>query len=112
MGCSVTKSFPNMSVTGSVTLSGLNKRGLITTVTLNDTTWTALPPTALVDRNAMRIQNQSAVALKTEYDNTVVGFDGMLIVAGGEVMYDIKDNIKVYAKCQTGTVNVKVEELS
>lgn len=116
MSCNTVKSFPKASfsgsVTGTFTPQGLNIAGKMTAVTLNTTTWTALPATPLVNRNAIRIQNQSATEIKTQYDNTTVGYVGIIIAANGSDAYDIKDNIIVYAKSSSGTPTVMVEELS
>lgn len=112
MACGTVKRFPNVNVTGNITLQGLNIRGLMTEVTINDSTWTALPALPLVNRNAIRIQNQSGVEIKTNYDNTVVGYVGIKIAADGSDAYDIRDNIIIYAKSSGGNAIVLVEELS
>ena len=60
------------NVTGGnidVTLSGLNIAGRITKVTINDTTYVALPAIPLDKRNAMSIQNISGVQISLEYDS-------------------------------------------
>ena len=44
---------------GTFSLTGLNNGGLVTEITLNPTTRTALPTTALANRNAMSIQNRT-----------------------------------------------------
>lgn len=100
------------SFSGSFTPSGLFNEGKITEVSIDSTTWTALPATALVDRNHIGIQNQSGVDIKLNYDNTVVGYVGVLLANGNERHYDIQDNIIIYAKSASGTVTIVVEELS
>lgn len=100
--------------------SGLRTRGVVTAVTINDTTWTALPPTPLVGRNAMRIQNESAFEMRTNYDNTDIGqplpagYVGMKIIANGENYYDITDTIQIYAKLApgSGAVTINIEEIA
>jgi len=104
---------PKVSVTGSVSTSGLSKEGKITVVTIDDVSWTALPASALADRNQINIQNESGVEIKV---NHVVapdpGYVGIIIPDGGERQYGIKDSIIIYARAQAGTVNIEVEELS
>lgn len=117
MACNVVKRYPdtanvNATVTGQVTLKGLNIAGKMTEVTLNTATWTALPSTPLINRNAIRIQNQSGVEIKTNYDPLTVGYVGIKIAADGSDAYDITDNIIIYAKASAGTPKILVEELS
>jgi hypothetical protein len=99
--------------TVSFSYSGLNIAGKVTEVVLNDTTWTALPATALTSRNAIRIQNYSGVEVKTNYDTGISGYVGMVIDAnGGHAAYDISPNIVIYGKTASGSATVFVEELS
>jgi len=93
---------------------GLKNGGRITVVTVNDSIWTAAPAVPLSNRNAIRIQNQSAVEIKLQYDPTVVGYVGVWIPPSCETYYDITDNIPIYLKCKTGfgPVDIIVEELS
>lgn len=97
---------------GVVSPSGLRNGGLITPVTLNAATWTALPPSALPGRNAICIQNISAVEIRLQYDNTVVGYVGITIASGSERFYDITDSILLYAKSSAGTPVIMIEEIS
>ena len=97
---------------GTFSLTGLNNGGLVTEITLNPTTWTALPTTALANRNAMSIQNRSGLEIKINYNNTVVGYVGIAMSDGDERMYDITDAIVIYAKSISGTPTITVEELS
>lgn len=92
--------------------SGLSIAGKITEVTLNTATWTALPATPLSNRNAITIQNPSGTEVKINFDNTVGTYTGIIIADGSERFYDITDSIIIYAKAQTGTPTVTVEELS
>lgn len=100
------------STKGTFSPTGLNIAGRVTEVVLNDATWTALPATALTSRNAISVQNQSTTAVKVNYDNSVSGYVGMLIPAGGERFYDITDSIVMYAKSESGTPTIVVEEIS
>ena len=99
-------------LTGSLTPSGLRVGGLITQVTLNAVTWTALPATPLVQRNAIAIQNISAVEIKLQYDPATVGYVGVVVPVGGERQYDITDTIIIYAKASAGAPIIVVEEIS
>ena len=98
-------------VSGTIKPSGLNIGGLITEVSINNTTWTALPASALANRNALAIHNSSAEEIKINY-SAVGGYVGMPISAGSERSYDITDAIIVYAKSSATTVTVIVEELA
>lgn len=101
------------SVEGSFAPSGLKNGGAVTEVTLNDSTWTALPGTSLTDRNAIAIQNLSGNEIKINYDNGVSGYVGMTIPDGGERQYDLTDAITIYGKAESGaTPTITVEELS
>jgi hypothetical protein len=98
---------------GTFTPSGLNVSGRVTEVTLSDSAWTALPTTALTNRNAISIQNWSGTQIKVNYNNGVSGYVGMVITgSGGERSYDITDDIVIYAKAQSGTPTITVEELA
>lgn len=96
----------------TASFSGLTLGGLITSVVLNDVTWTALPLAALANRNAMSIQNVSAIAIKINYDNATVGYVGVTIAPGSERAYDISDTITIYAKSASGTPTIQIEELA
>jgi hypothetical protein len=92
--------------------SGLRNGGKVTMVTLSAGSWTALPPTALTDRNAMGVQNQSDVEIKINYDNTESGYVGIIVPAGGQRFWDVTDAITIYAKSAAATPVVAVEEIS
>lgn len=100
------------TVEGSFTPHGLTIAGKITTVTLNTSTWVALPASPLVNRNTMSIQNRSGQEVKMNYDNTVIGYNGVIIPDGYERQYDITDSIIIYAKSSTGSATVIVEEIA
>jgi len=100
------------TATGEFTFSGLKTGGKITEVILNTSTWTALPGTALADRNAISIQNRSGIEIKINYDSGVSGYEGVVIPNNGERFYDITDAIVIYAKATTGTPTINIEELA
>lgn len=99
---------------GSVTTAGLSIAGKFTEVTIDDTTWTALPSTPLADRNSMSIQNRSGFEIKVNYDNTEVGYKGMVIPINFERFYEIRDTVVIYAKAApgSGSIVINVEEIS
>lgn len=94
------------------TPSGLGVAGLITEVTLDSSTWTALPSTAQSGRNTLGLQNTSGTQIKLNFDNSVVGYTGWIVPDGGEFFIDVTNNIAIYAKSQAGTPTITVMELS
>ena len=100
------------SVEGSIKTSGLTIGGRVSTVSINDTTWTALPVTPLANRNAVAIQNYTGQTVKLNYNNTTVGFEGVILQDSNERYYDISQTILIYAKCASGTVSIVVEEIA
>lgn len=98
--------------TGTFRLSGLTVGGKITEVTLAAGVWTPLPATALENRNALGVQNQSATEIKLNYDPLTPGYTGILVASGAERYYDITDSIILYAKPIAGSPTIVVEELA
>ncbi len=99
------------SVEGSFSPSGLKVGGKVTEVNINSTTWTALPATALTNRNAMSIQNRSGQEIKINYVDDV-GYVGVIIPNSGERFYDITDAITIYARSSDGNAKLNIEELA
>lgn len=99
-----------LQVTASFT--GLRIAGKISEVELSDTIWTALPSVPLVNRNALSIQNISGIDIKIGYDPNEVNYFGVQVASGIERFYDITDSIVIYAKAQSGSPKIIVEELS
>lgn len=97
---------------GNFAPSGLRNAGRVTIVTINSATWTELPPTALTDRNAIAIQNLSGQEIKINFDDSVAGYVGIVVSDGSERAYDITDDIKIYAKSNSGTAVLNIEEIS
>lgn len=101
------------NVEGTLQFSGLSIGGKITLVSINDSTWTALPATALANRNGLSIQNVSGQDIYLQYDNTSVTANEWVTVGNNvERYYNITDTIVVYGKASNGTVNVLIEELA
>jgi hypothetical protein len=94
------------------TTNGLSTDGKVSVITLNSTTWTALPTVSLSNRNAIAIQNDSSIEIKINYDSNVTGYVGMTVKAGAERFYNITDSITLYAKSASGTPDLNVEELA
>lgn len=92
--------------------AGLGVGGRISEVSLNSSSWVALPAVPLDGRNALSIQNQSGQTIKINYDNSVSGFVGISIATGSERYYDIKDTIVLYGKCTSASATIVVEEIS
>ena len=102
----------NYRIRTTARLSGLSVGGLVTEVTLNSTTWTALPITPLSGRNAIAIQNKSGTEIKINYSSSVVGYVGMVISNGSERYYDITEDIIIYGKSLSDNPVINVEELA
>jgi len=104
----------NQALTGTFSPSGLRIAGRVSVVSIDDTSWTPLPATALDARNAMAIQNVSSNEIKLNYDSATVGYVGVRMFPSSERFYDITDEIVIYAKAEpgAGTITIVVEELS
>lgn len=101
------------TVSGTFQQVGLSIAGRVSVVTINNTTWTALPSSPLANRNAINVQNMSTQTAKLNYDSGTVGYVGMTIFAnGGERQYAITPAIIVYAKSETSSIDLNIEELS
>jgi hypothetical protein len=99
-----------LNVTAAFT--GLRTGGRVTEVVLSSSAWTPLPATALSARNAIAVQNFSNSEIKLNYDDSVVGYVGVVVGIGAERFYDITDTIVVYARAQSGTPTIIVEEIA
>jgi hypothetical protein len=99
-------------ITGEFTPTGLKNGGRVTEVTLSDSAWTALPPSgALLNRNAINIQNYSGSQIKINYVSNV-GYIGTLINDNSERNYDITEHIQLYARAEVGAPVIILEEIS
>ena len=99
-------------IAGEFTATGLRNGGLLTKVTLNAVTWTALPPTPLAGRNALSIQNTSATQIVLDYVNTNPLYEGVIVNSSAERFYSITDQIVIYAKAQAGAPIIMIEEIA
>ena len=86
--------------------------GLTTDVSVNGSTWTALPPTPLTGRAGFSVQNQSGVQVKLNFA-TPAGYTGVIVENNGERFYDINDSGVLYCKSATAGphTGIIVEEL-
>lgn len=104
-----------VAVTGNINTvqAGLSQAGLFTEVTIDNTTWTQLPATALTNRNTLRIYNASNQKIYYNFQPsdlpTLIGWP---IPVGGVEDYTITDDIPVYAKSSTSSVIILVGELA
>ena len=108
---------PSVSVSGTIstTPSGLMNQGRHSFVTVNSTTWTALPASPLPDRNGVSIQNESGIAVRIRYVEGI----GDLTWKGSRIpgnyadrFYDVKDSIVLYAMSESGSPTLIIEEIS
>lgn len=106
------------SVTGEFTTSGLSQTIKVTTLDVGDTE-SALPATALAERNSMLILNTSTT--DTLYigptgvtaDSVVGTTSGHEIAPENSFAIDITDGITLFGIAETGkTIRVKVTELA
>jgi hypothetical protein len=97
---------------GEFTPGGLKIAGRVTIVSIDDTNWTALPATALANRNAISVINRSGVQIKLNYSASVSGYIGVPVDNGSERFYDISDQIVVYGKSSSGSAELIIEELA
>jgi len=100
------------NISGTFTPSGLTTGGKITEVTLASGSWTALPASALANRNGLGIQNETSIKIKVGYDSGEAGFVGWNVYPGGEFFIDLTDSVTVYAKSETGTPTITVMEVA
>jgi hypothetical protein len=95
-------------VKGKTSTSGQTGSGLFTIVSINASTWTALP--LMADRNCMAVQNRSGQEIKVNFQNTASGFEGMSLDHKDSRIYDHR--LQMYAKCLAGTADINVEEVA
>jgi hypothetical protein len=96
-----------------VGVEGLGGSGRITIVALTASAWTALPTTALTDRNAILIQNQSdnGNVVLLNYSASAAS-EGMRLEDRATKGVSLKSSIVLYGRMVSGTGSVAVEELA
>ena len=100
---------------GAISPAGLSNGGRVTIVSVDESTWTAIPATPLANRNGISLQNfETGANLLLNYDNTAPAAEGVNLVDNAERFYTITDSIVIYARVKPGggTVNLICEELS
>lgn len=97
---------------GEIISSGLKLGGAVDEVDIDDASWTEVSPTPIIGRNQINIQNESGQLVKLRYDDTEPTFKGVYLKSGVERQYTIQGAIKIYARCETGTAKLVVEELA
>jgi hypothetical protein len=102
------------AIEGSVQFQGLRTQGKITHLSLTAGSWTALPASALSDRNSICIQNISGSSLVVIINYSVLApsTEGFRIPDGGFKSMAITDGIQVYGRMLSGSGTVVVEELA
>lgn len=100
-------------VSGEIRATGLINGGKITPVTINDSTWTEIPPNSLDDRNSFVIYNLSGQECKWAFSDSP-GNEWLPMVTDERLVMDIKDTQanKIYMQSTTGNVEIKVLELA
>jgi hypothetical protein len=99
------------SATGSFTFNGLKLGGKVTITSINSTTWTKIVASPLTSCNQINIQNESGQLVKLNYIQPVA-FEGVYLKDGMERQYSIQGNIVIYARCESGTASIVVEEIA
>lgn len=106
------------SLTGTFTPSGLRVKGLITVVSIDDTSWTALPAAPLTvpsSRNAIGIQNCTNNEIKLNFtDGIGGGYIGWKIPPNSEFFTDITSDVIIYGRAESGagTIDITVMEIA
>lgn len=103
-------------VTGEITPSGLKIELKTSTVTVG-TTATAIPATALSDRNALAIHNKSSTQTLYIGPSSVTADDaastgGWEVEPGGRIQFDVTEAVVVYGVYPTSSEAVKIMEIA
>ena len=73
--------------------------------------WTALPTTALVGREYLRVYNKGENKLYLSFDNTVASIKYRMAIGSGEMIdFPIQDNLTLYGYSETGSDRVIITE--
>lgn len=100
--------------TGTFTFTGLSTGGRITELALTDASWTAVPASALTDRNSIAVQNISGNGgtVLWNYSNAAPLTEGWRIEDGGFKSVAVRDGITIYAKMLSGSGTVAIDEVA
>lgn len=106
------------AIDGSFAPSGLSNAGKVTTISVS-TTASLIPTTALTNRNAISVLNTSSTTTlylgfaNTVTADTVVGTTSGWEVGPNEIWHvDITDSIPLYGIVASGSILVKILEVS
>lgn len=78
-------------------------------VAINSATWTDLT-VGFTNLIQLSVRNENTVLCRVNGDNTPPGFTGMPLPSEDERNYnDVASTFKLYAKCESGSVNLDVE---
>jgi hypothetical protein len=97
---------------GILAATALEIGGRVSIVTVPSNVWTPLPAIPFGSRKQLNIQNQDTAEVALNYNDGISGYVGMLLAERDRTNYTIGPNIVVYAKAQTGSVSLGVEELA
>jgi len=89
-------------------MAGLNSRIKSSAVSVG-TTAVALPTTALAGRKSMVIKNNGAAIVYLGHSGVSIS-NGYPLAAGAEVGLDIEQNLIIYGRIASGTVDVRLLE--
>lgn len=82
-----------------------------TCVNVPSNTWTALPTTAMGDRNYVRIYNKGEYKLYLSFDSSAAVQHRMAIAGGDMIDFPIQDTLTLYGRSGgTGSVRVIIQE--
>ena len=90
---------------------GANTAGIVTEIVIDNTSWTALPTTPLVNRDGLGIQNPNNQEIKLNFA-TPAGYIGWAIAKQGETFLDLKDTVTIYAKSNTSSITIVIMEMT
>jgi hypothetical protein len=100
------------TVSGTVESTSPINSGKITKVTLDNTSWTAIPTSAAANRQGLGIQNLSGDNLLLNWSNTAPANEYIFVASGAERYYSAKTGAILYGRFQTiATGTIIVEEL-
>ncbi|KKN59584.1 hypothetical protein LCGC14_0540470 [marine sediment metagenome] len=86
------------------------KTAVETVLNVPDNTWTALPTTAMGDRNLVEVFNKGENRLYFSFDSTTIIKFRSAIGTGEFKMFPIQDNLTLFARSQGGSNRVIVTE--
>ena len=105
-------------VGGSISSKGLSKKGKVTAIPLNASTWTLLS-SGLEDVNTMAVQNLSGIDIALSFKDEATSVtpktfsEQWILSNGGSIEIDIKnDTVGIYAIAESGTPTIKLMEIS